>query len=178
MGKRSVQLTAIALVGFATACGYDNEDGPVVQPSSDIAVANIDTDATMSNIVAGAGVGMFVEYATGGAWKLQFTCDTNDANLSCPWTVQAQTLDTSEISGISDSKISQSSSYLITYETVTTKADVDSFTFQTSAGTPVGFDVWLKYEDYPHRYVFWIGDGALNSGITSPSFDLYPTPAR
>jgi hypothetical protein len=85
-------------------------------------------------------------------------------------------LDASALSGVNDPKAAQTKPYLVTYDTVTTN-QVDTFTFQTVAGTPVGYDIWLTYEDYPNRYVFWIGDGAINQGINSASFDLHPTPA-
>lgn len=178
MRRRSVQLTALGLIGLASACGYDNDNGPAAEPYNGIAVANIDTDATMTNVNPGTGVGMFVEYATGGTWTVQFTCDTDISKLTCPWSVQAQTLDQSSIVGITDPKMTQTQPYIINYDTVTL-SNVDRFTFQTAvAGTPVGFDIWLTYENYPNSFVFWIGDGALNKGITYPSFDLHPNPAR
>ena len=177
MRKKSMQLTAVVLIGLATACGYDNGDGPVVEPSGGgISVATIDTNAKMTNINPGEGVGMFIEYAEGGFWTAQFTCDTPNSKITCPWSVQAQTLDYSDISGVIDPKATQPKTNIVTYDTVTI-SDVDRFTFQTAPGAAVGFDIWLTYEDYPNRFVFWIGDGALNQGITYPSFDLHPNPA-
>ena len=53
MWKRSVQFTALVLSGLILeACGYDN--GPVEQTytqPNDVVSANIDTDATMSDLV-------------------------------------------------------------------------------------------------------------------------------
>ena len=183
MCKRSTRIGAVALCSLAfLACGYDN--GPENQDyqgidtqSETIPNANIDADATMDNINPGTGVGMFVQYATGGTWTVEFTCDTTITGLNCPWSINAQTLDGSPISGVDVSVVNQPSPGLITYE-VTTTTELDRITFQVGAGYPVGFDVWLQGERNPNRYVFWIGDGGLNRGISLPSFNLYPNPAK
>jgi hypothetical protein len=67
--------------------------------------------------------------------------------------------------------------WLLEYDGLTT-TEVDQFSFQAAAGKPIGFDVFLTGESYPNRYVFWIGDGGVNSGVTAPSFNLYPNPAQ
>jgi hypothetical protein len=64
-----------------TACGYDNGSGyRYVDPNQDpnqgdpvIYSADIDTDATLENVVPGEGVGMMIEYFAGGTWRVLFT---------------------------------------------------------------------------------------------------------
>jgi hypothetical protein len=176
MRHSRLRSTLPALIGLCSVgCGYDN--GPVTQSYNSnsggggvgIAVADIDADATMSNVEPGR-LGMFIEYATGGTWTVKFTCDTPETNIPCPWSINAQTLNKSAISGLDvhqldsgEDLVRQPSPDLLMYDGITT-------------GLPIGFDVWLQYEPNPNRYVFWIGDGGLNRGISSPSFDLYPPP--
>jgi hypothetical protein len=189
MYARRVCSVVIALGSLvSTACAYDN--GQTVETIPDnssqnapIYKATIDADATMTGIVPGDGVGMFVEYGVGGTWTVKFSCDTNatTANYTCPWSIDAQTLDGTAISGVdvqkldSDDAVTQSLSRpdQLRYDGLTT-TEIDEFSFQVGAGKPVGFEIWLNYEPNPNRYVFWIGDGGLNKGISGPKFNLYP----
>jgi hypothetical protein len=47
----------------------------------------------------GDGVGVFVQYTTGGQWTIWWTCDTNKTNQSCNFEINATTKD-GEISNI------------------------------------------------------------------------------
>ncbi len=185
MCKRSTRIAAIGLVPLAlAACGYDNGPETPVYPAQPVTVvtADIDADATMANIVPGK-LGMYLEYATGGTWTVMFTCDTVTSGLTCPWSIDALTLDGSAISGInvqlldSQDVVNHPQPDTLTYDGITTN-ELDQFSFQVGAGLPVGFDIALQGEPDPNRYVFWIGDGGLNLGISSTSFNLYPNPAK
>lgn len=190
MRQPRIRINAFALVGLLlVACGYDN--GPETQPyysntsgaGDNIPTADIDADATMSNIKPGTGLGMFIEYVTGGTWTVMFTCDTSVTSINCPWSINAQTLDGSPISNIDvhqldpnntgNDVVNHPSSDLLTYDGVTT-TELNQFSFQVGAGLSVGFDVWLQDVPTPNQYVFWIGDGGLNRGISAPSFNLNP----
>jgi len=114
---------------------------------------------------------------------VQFTCDTDVTSIACPFSINALTLDGSAIGGVdtqalgSEDRVNRPSSDVLTYDGTTT-SELDRLSFHATAGLPIGFDVWLQGEAYPNRFVFWIGDGGLNRGVTYPSFDLYPTPVR
>ena len=195
MRHRMIRLTAFALTGlFSAACGYDNgTDHPYGGTGTamsngtqggPIPTADIDADATMTDIIPGTWLGMFVEYATGGTWTVTFTCDTSITGITCPWSINAQTLDGSAISGVDVTRLDTGEDFvdhpkpgLLTYDGVTT-TELDQFSFKAGAGLPIGFDVLLQQEANPNRYVFWIGDGGLNRGVSSQSFDLYPTPVQ
>jgi len=190
MCKRIKRIVVVAGVGLLSqGCGYDNgPETPVYSgtgvQNGTIPYANIDANATMMDINPGNGVGMFVEYATGGLWTVKFTCDTTLTGITCPWSINAQTLDGSAISAVdqqnldSEDFIDHSTPSVLAYDGVTT-TELDQFTFQTAPGLHVGFDIiGLQYEPNPNRYVFWIGDGGLNRGVSTLSFDLYPNPAE
>lgn len=186
---RQLRTTGFALIGLSlAACGYDN--GPDVDtynanPNNQVyPTADIDADAILGNVVPGA-LGMYIEYATGGTWTVMFTCDY--PAYTCQWSINAQTLDGSAITGVNTQQLDPSNPGedlvdhprpdLLTYDGITT-SEVDQFSFQAGAGLPVGFDVGLQNEATPNRYVFWIGDGGVNRGISSPSFNLYPHPVQ
>jgi len=185
MYARRVLSVVIALGSLvSTACGYDNGPGVETIPgdssqNTQIYSATIDANASMTDIKPGEGVGMFVEYGIGGTWTVKFTCDTSITNYTCPWSIDVRTLDRTAISGIdvqkldADDVVTRSTPDILRYDGLTT-TELDEFSFQALAGKPVGFDIWLQYEPNPNRYVFWIGDGGLNRGISGPSFDLYP----
>ena len=175
--QTGVLLSAACLA--LSACGYDNDSKDVLNPAvPEIALATIDTDATMENL--DTGVGMYIEYQSGGTWRLQFGCDTASSNLDCRWSVRALTLDfstirSSDASGLDgDDRFSTSSDGQLGLDTVTT-TEIDQVSFEVDPGTSMGFDIWLEGEAYPNRYVYWISDGGLNQGISSPSFNLSPS---
>ncbi len=192
MPKRSFYIVVVAGVGLiSSACSYDN--GPDNSSYSyngqgtqyaPIPTANIDTGATMSDIKPGDGVGLFVQYAAGGLWTIMFTCDTAVTGLSCPWSINALTVDGSAISSVdqqqldSEDSIDHSTPNVLLYDGITT-TELDQFGFQAAAGIPIGIDIIsLQGEPNPNRYVFWIGDGGLNRGVSSLSFNLQPNPAE
>jgi hypothetical protein len=171
------------------ACGYDNGPGyryidqQDTNPNPIVYSATIDTDATLEDVAAGQGVGMMLEYHSGGTWKIALTCDTAVTNLQCYWTVRIQSLDGSAIGGVDQQHLdnmdavtreSAAAADVLWYDGLTT-TESDEFTFQADPGKPIGFDVWLQDELEPNRYVFWISDQWLNRGIAGPSFDLYPS---
>ena len=181
----------ISLLGVSAtllaACGYDNgPDYRYVASSNQpppIYQATIDTDATMTDLNPGQGVGMMIEYGSGGTWYVKFTCDTAKTNLSCAWSINAQSLDKSNIGGIDVQHLDSEDSVthptpdeldVIWYDGITT-TELDAFSFQADPGKPIGFDISLPGEPEPNRYVFWIGDGWLNKGISGPDFDLTPS---
>src|SRR5690606_41867852 len=73
----------IPLVALAACSGArDTATGTTQQ---EVPAAVIDTDATLADIEPGRGVGLFVEYASGGHWRVCVTCDTLESELGCQW---------------------------------------------------------------------------------------------
>ena len=82
MTRYIVRISPILLALLSVACGYDNDDRVREQPKDQIQIAygTIETGATMQDVETGAGV--FVEYATGGNWKMQVGCDTAKTDMN------------------------------------------------------------------------------------------------
>src|SRR5258706_11303842 len=51
-------------------------------------LVTVDTDKVM-NATPGDGVGVFIEYKTGGTWHVWWTCDTNKSQKPCAFDVLA-----------------------------------------------------------------------------------------
>jgi hypothetical protein len=99
MTTRWIALALIALGPLATACGtdngtyYDYNGYPQTRTRDTIIAVDIDTSTldVPATIAAdgGAGVGLFVEYLTGGSYHLFATCDTMKSGHGCQWDVLA-----------------------------------------------------------------------------------------
>ena len=106
-------------------------------------LVDVDPDRTM-NATPGQGVGVFVEYKTGGHWNVWWTCDTNKSGQSCAFD-NVITVSTGSITNLAGQQpgaspsASQDSPQKIEAITTTTTG-IDGVTFDTpfSAGqTPV-----------------------------------------
>ena len=169
--------TVLALL--LVACGYDNGDRTKAETvAPDPVAGTIDTGATMDNVQS--GVGVFVEYATGGNWKMQVSCDTDSTDLDCIWDIWAYT----PVGGhfFSSQSLDLENSDLLTVYSdgelrleTTTRTDLDGVSFVTEPGQPVTFDLWLEGEKYPEEFFYYISDGSVRSGASSPVIELTPT---
>ena len=96
---------------LATACFWDTSSDnpprvtrtPTEQPAATTAkvepmLVHLDTDRTMS-AVAGEGVGVFVEYKSGGKWRVWLACDTNITGDACQMSVSATAPGLADLTG-------------------------------------------------------------------------------
>jgi hypothetical protein len=67
---------------------FDANDGPVAEPM----LVRVQTGKTLT-AAPGGGVGVFVEYATGGHWTIWWTCDTKKTGSTCNFEINATTKD-------------------------------------------------------------------------------------
>lgn len=180
MRRHPTQSLVLLLALSSVACGYDNDDRTRVDPtaSSDLSLGAIDTDAKMTNL--DSGVGMFVEYTSGGTWTVRFACDTAETKLDCLWDVYAYTSDGGRIYSFtqldleSEDFVAVASDGTLRIQTRTT-TDLDGVEFVTDEGEPVTFDIWLDGEDAPNKYVFWMSNGEVVQGADTTVVELTPT---
>jgi len=84
-------LAPLLLVPALAACliGHDDHSSPPPPAQNDQPlVVLLDTNQTMSHVTGGSGVGLFVQYAAGGHWKIRWTCDTSLSALPCDFAVK------------------------------------------------------------------------------------------
>src|SRR5690242_19751558 len=81
-------LFTLGLGVVSTGCIIEEEGTLVTTTTTDALPAEIliDTDATLVS-KPGDGVGVFVEYASGGRWNVFTTCDTNISGAPCTFDV-------------------------------------------------------------------------------------------
>jgi hypothetical protein len=162
---------------------WEDDDGtPPVQPPDqpeDPMLLTIDTDQIIE-AEPGEGVGLFVEYAAGGFWRMWTSCDTNYSGQACQFDACV-----SIVNGSSDIRLAEGEELegsdrieLLsdgwTCLSAETDADLDGLLFETEPGAVVRFEVSLDgFLD--GRYVYWVGDGVLHAGAPTNPVDFVPT---
>ncbi|KYG06123.1 hypothetical protein BE21_36680 [Sorangium cellulosum] len=154
----------------------DNNEPP--PPADEPRLVAIDTDAALSS-EPGEGVGIFVEYAAGGTWRIWTTCDTNSSKVVCSFDLYASVDTSSELFDIVGTDLEKSDATRladdgIAYLHAETGSDIDAMTFTTTEGAIVRLEAYLDGVQEP-RYVYWFGDGVLHEGAPTNPIDFEPT---
>jgi hypothetical protein len=189
--SRSLGLWPILLAAAPLALGgciiLDDDDGhhggwqddtyEPPPPAAEPMLVRIDTDATI-NAEPGEGVGLFVEYAAGGAWRFWTTCDTNYSNVACTFDVLVsvqQPADLVEFSGydLDGSDAVELYDLGSVYLAISTGSDIDGLMMTTEPGAIVRLEMYLDGVSQP-RFVYWFGDGVLHTGAPTNPVDFEP----
>jgi hypothetical protein len=173
----------------SSGCYYDDPDcqhdgycgqtyDPTPPPSDEVADAKIDTGATITDIDAGHGAGVFVEYQAGGKWHVFTSCDTLDSKYGCTWDVIVSTATASELKDYGSDGL-ESNDWLSRHGSngvrfvADNDYDFDGFFVETAAGSSLRVDVYLDDKPAP-RYIYWVGEGGLHEGSPTNPIDLVP----
>jgi hypothetical protein len=163
--------TAGLLGGLLSACALDSSprasrSTPGPPGSTAPMVVVVDTGKTLA-AMPGDGVGVFVEYAAGGQWRVWWSCDTLRSGQTCPFVV---TIDSETPYGnvarenlTADSVAQPTSTRLLVSSTVT--YDAAGVTFQSTPGariTVTGQMGGLQTGEF----LFFVQDGQINGGYT------------
>lgn len=165
--------------------GHHRGDDPVFvdpgtenPPPQEIMEFPIDTDKVLES-PAGEGIGLFVEYAAGGTWRLWTTCDTNYSNVGCKFDVLASVdtsskidvVEGSDLEGFDEITALDAGSVSMHAETA---SDYDVMTLLTTPGSILRVDILLDGEP-ASRFIYWVGDGILHEGAPTNPVDFKPT---
>jgi hypothetical protein len=147
--------------GSGASYAMSSGGGATTQPPL-VHVVDVDTGGTLVT-TPGNGIGVYVEYQSGGHWSLSWTCDTALTNLSCSFIVDASVA-TGTLAAPSNTPppgdaVSQPSDTQIEAVTTTTTS-VDGILFDTTAGVPVTVTVALNA---PVSF-FFVQDNQVNGG--------------
>ena len=132
-------------------------------------LVQVDTDQTLET-TPGQGIGVYVEYATGGHWNVSWTCDTALTSLTCSFMVTASvaagaiTDPTAMIAMASDAFTLEPSGGASVSASSTTTSGADGFTFDTAPGARITVNVGLNA---PVSF-FFVQDGKVNGGYQGP----------
>lgn len=192
-GRPAAMLAALTLGGALAGCvivdrdhdddHWDDDGGYVPPPGNggqdeDPMKVGIDTGSAV-DAVPGEGVGLFVEYAEGGLWRIWASCDTAYSGASCAFdvivavddeseliSVKAEDLDDGDEAGVD----SDGTGFLRTL----TSSDIDGAVFETTPGAVLRVDTFLDGEAQP-RFVYWVGDEVVHQGAPTNPVDFVPS---
>ncbi len=178
------RLAALLLVATLPACYVGTETvyverEPYYYDSDDedeVPLLWIDSDAELAELAPGEETGLFIEYASGGLWRLYTTCGDLDLG-DCHWDV---------VTTVRGGSFVGTDPYDLEYEDLLssddlgawfdafTGADLDGMYVQTTPGASLEVDALLDGEP-AWDYVFWVSDGEAVYGVPSNPFELLPT---
>lgn len=178
-----VAATGLGTVGCIIIADDSHTDDESWSPSTSTdttepALVTIDPDTVFVDVVPGEGVGMFVEYTTGGRWHVWTTCDSNYSGVACAFHATITVDTASQIAGIQSEELEGlDEAALLDAGTIVfdaaTNDDIDGVYFDATPGAIVRLDMTLDQREQP-RFVYWFGDGVLHKGAPTNPIDFQP----
>ena len=158
-------LGGLGLSGCIIIDDSRHEDGGVLIDHSEPVYVTIDADQILHTDL-GQGVGLFVEYSTGGGWRLWTSCDTLISDATCRFDAHAVgDADLSHVTAVGlgegDSVELGAANELWFYAETGTEAD--AVEFASTPGSSVEVELWLDGAIHPD-YLYWVGDGVVHEG--------------
>lgn len=137
------------------------EPVPVPVPDAGVQplVVLVDADRTMT-AQGGEGVGVFVEYASGGKWHMFWTCDTAITGQACQFLIQATAKD--GLLTIPEKGVEPAESF--EFESLT-RTEVNEVFFTAKAGSDVQIEAVIGGE-HSSKFFFFVQDGVVNGDYT------------
>ncbi|GAC1353045.1 MAG: hypothetical protein NVS3B20_21660 [Polyangiales bacterium] len=148
----------------------DSSYGPAPTPSvpapSAVPRVGIDTNKTLV-VSPGDGAGVFVTYASGGNWSIQWTCDSHvNPGSSCPFDIAVGVNNANAVSAVPSTALIGRDATGIRAQ-ISTEATLDSMHFQATPGASITLSVMLRGVAMPNL-VFFVSDGVLHTEPTDP----------
>lgn len=138
----------------------------------------IDADRALQTQL-GEGVGLFVEYYTGGTWILWTSCDSYLTDVACDF--QVHVLSGSSLGEVTSADFEQgddidvvSSDELWFY--AITSTDSETLQLEAAPGEVLEVELWLDGYVEP-RFIYWIGDGMVHEGASGSPVIFEPSSA-
>lgn len=147
----------------------------------------IDADATLQ-AKPGDGVGVFVEYTTGGHWRVFTACDVNqptNPGVPCAFDVLASPVASPKgapsavITNIKGENLANKDSVSLQGDGTAhlfteTTSGINGMTFDAPPGAVIELDVLLDKQEDAH-FIYWVGKKVLHQGAPSDPLDLAPS---
>lgn len=148
---------------------------PVVEPMT----VKIDSDIPLK-ATPGDGVGVFVEYYSGGTYRVWTTCDTNFSNVVCPIDVYMSVDTQSTISAVVEDNLEGNDHVVVDTANgtadlhVDTASDIDAMEIHTTPGAILRLEALVDGVAQP-RFVYWTSDNIVHSGAPTSPVDFSPS---
>ena len=163
--------------------GCDSAPSDFIEPTLDpveVFSVNVDTGATLAaDAEPGKTNGVFVEYATGGAWHVFMTCDSDVSGYACGWDVIAS-VDPTETLTVTDQTELEADDKVLRVDKgavrlyFQTDSDTDGVRLTAPPGSPLSLDlIWNGPVD-PASTVQWVSGGTVHTGVPSNPVDFTP----
>jgi hypothetical protein len=158
-------LAGVAVSGCIIVDDSRHQDGTVLVDHSEPVYVTIDADQILHTDL-GQGVGLFVEYSTGGGWRLWTSCDTAISDVTCSF--DAHVVGDADISHVTPVGLGEGDSVELgaTNELwfyAETGTESDAVEFASNPGASVELELWLDGAIDP-AYIYWVGDGVVHEG--------------
>ncbi|MFO0760848.1 MAG: hypothetical protein U0359_30505 [Byssovorax sp.] len=193
LGSLAAWTTVLTLAAGVASIGCIVEDGsggtnppPDTTPQlDDPREVSITPDKTLDS-PPGEGVGMFVEYATGGHWHVYTTCDSlvtsnNDGSqVSCAFDAFFTVVDGSgKITNAVGENLEGKDAVTVAGDGTVhlfadTDTDTDGITFDTAPGAVIELEAYLDGNPEP-RFIYWFGDTILHAGAPTDPVQFRPS---
>ncbi|MEZ4311387.1 MAG: hypothetical protein R3F14_25400 [Polyangiaceae bacterium] len=176
-------LASAACLGFASSgCFFidhdhdhgdgwdDTGDPPVTDPPdtpATISAVNIQPDRVLE-ATPGEGVGIFVEYQTGGFWKVWTTCDTFTSKQVCSFDIFASTREAKDLRVFGTEDV-EGFDQLIDLGNgavellADTDSDTDALLLEVEPGAPLDLEVYIDGQS-AQPFVYWVSDDVIHAG--------------
>lgn len=174
-----VALTGCIIVDGGSTTTIDNGNTTPPPPPAEPMLMTIDTDMAL-DAKGGDGVGIFVEYSSGGRYRIWTTCDTISSNQTCPFDIYVSVDTQSVVSSITeenlegtDSVFSQQGQGAVDLH-FDTNSDYDAVVLDVTPGAILRVEAYVDGIGQP-RFIYWVGDGFLHQGAPTNPVDLQPS---
>ncbi|MGH7438285.1 MAG: hypothetical protein ACRENE_21580 [Polyangiaceae bacterium] len=170
--------------GYAPVYGSSSSGGSSTSsssgsPSGQPLLAVVDTGQTLT-APAGQGVGVFIEYQTGGHWLISWTCDTELTGHDCPFALAVDVMSggagpapeggaaPGTIANVVDQLTAADGAWRTPNAdelsvSTTTTTNVDAIGFDTYPGATITLTVTLSGVENG-SFLFFVQDGKVNGG--------------
>ncbi len=186
----SIRMLIVAASALTAACWVEPDGAPPTArpdtsssatpspstsapPAATPILVTVDTGRTL-NAAPGDGVGIFVEYASGGHWHVWWTCDTTKTGASCGFdlTIKSETGDLASITSegvLASDSVTSTDARTISARSLTGSNAV-GVSFVAPAGGIISIDAAVGGVRDP-AFFFFVQDGKPNGGYTGPLTD-------
>ena len=183
---RPRMLWTVAIIAIGAGCGPDRSQSGSGYGASDVGTGGtvgarstkpmlvvVDPDRVM-HATAGQGVGVFIEYQTGGHWRVWWICDTALTSEACRFDVIAAVADGAigNAAGLAlgdGDHLSQTNAQSVEALTTTTET-IEGMTFDSTPGATITLDAQVGgLRD--GSFFFFVQDGKINGGYMSTLTD-------
>lgn len=188
----TVWLFGVLGIGVLSGCvAQDDGHAPRAYPSAGASAGSsasaptqpllVDVDANQTlETQPGNGLGVYVEYETGGHWLVWWTCDTNRTGDACHYQINASVAEgaITNVAGQNlegNDSVTQPNAQSVS-ATTTTTGGADGVLFDTTAGEAVMVSVTVDAD----VFFFFVQDKQVNGGyqgaLTNPLLFQPSTP--